>query len=66
MKAYVVLRDASEESDALIKELQTHVKNTTAPYKYPREIEFIDELPKTPSAKIRRVELRERELKRKG
>ncbi|OLP65941.1 Acetyl-coenzyme A synthetase [Bacillus pumilus] len=66
VKAYVVLRDASAESDALIKELQTHVKNTTAPYKYPREIEFIDELPKTPSAKIRRVELRERELKRKG
>ncbi|NQD50617.1 acyl--CoA ligase [Bacillus altitudinis] len=65
VKAYVVLRDASAQSDELIKELQTHVKNTTAPYKYPREIEFIDELPKTPSAKIRRVELRERELARK-
>ncbi|WP_144486970.1 acyl-CoA synthetase MbcS [Bacillus pumilus] len=66
VKAYVVLRDESAQSDELIKELQTHVKNTTAPYKYPREIEFIDELPKTPSAKIRRVELRERELARKG
>ncbi|PCK20461.1 acyl--CoA ligase [Bacillus pumilus] len=66
VKAYVVLRDASAQSDELIKELQTHVKNTTAPYKYPREIEFIDELPKTPSAKIRRVELRERELARKA
>ena len=66
VKAYVVLRDGTEQSDELIKELQTHVKNTTAPYKYPREIEFIDELPKTPSAKIRRVELRERELARKG
>ena len=66
VKAYVVLRDASTQSDELIKELQTHVKNTTAPYKYPREIEFIDELPKTPSAKIRRVELRERELARKA
>lgn len=66
VKAYVVLRDASAQSDELIKELQTHVKNTTAPYKYPREIEFIDELPKTPSAKIRRVELRERELARKS
>ncbi|MEH7652654.1 acyl-CoA synthetase MbcS [Bacillus safensis] len=66
VKAYVVLRDGSVQSDELIKELQTHVKNTTAPYKYPREIEFIDELPKTPSAKIRRVELRERELARKG
>lgn len=66
VKAYVVLRDASAQSDELIKELQTHVKNTTAPYKYPREIEFIDDLPKTPSAKIRRVELRERELARKS
>nr|WGD98940.1 acyl--CoA ligase [Bacillus safensis] len=66
VKAYVVLRDGTAQSDELIKELQTHVKNTTAPYKYPREIEFIDELPKTPSAKIRRVELRERELARKG
>ncbi|WP_456266610.1 MULTISPECIES: acyl-CoA synthetase MbcS [unclassified Bacillus (in: firmicutes)] len=66
VKAYVVLRDGTDQSDELIKELQTHVKNTTAPYKYPREIEFIDELPKTPSAKIRRVELRERELARKG
>ncbi|WP_366203934.1 acyl-CoA synthetase MbcS [Bacillus safensis] len=66
VKAYVVLRDGVAQSDELIKELQTHVKNTTAPYKYPREIEFIDELPKTPSAKIRRVELRERELARKS
>jgi len=66
VKAYVVLRDGTAQSNELIKELQTHVKNTTAPYKYPREIEFIDELPKTPSAKIRRVELRERELARKG
>ncbi|MDH6561391.1 acetyl-CoA synthetase [Bacillus sp. TBS-096] len=66
VKAYVVLRDGTVQSDELIKELQTHVKNTTAPYKYPREIEFIDELPKTPSAKIRRVELRERELARKN
>ncbi|MFJ5670156.1 acyl-CoA synthetase MbcS [Bacillus safensis] len=66
VKAYVVLRDGTAQSNELIKELQIHVKNTTAPYKYPREIEFIDELPKTPSAKIRRVELRERELARKG
>ena len=44
--------------------LQNHVKTTTAPYKYPRAIEFVDELPKTISGKVRRVELREREVKR--
>ena len=44
--------------DDLVKELQKHVKNTTAPYKYPRVIEFVDELPKTISGKIRRVEIR--------
>jgi acyl-coenzyme A synthetase/AMP-(fatty) acid ligase len=44
-----------------VTELQEHVKRVTAPYKYPREIEFVSELPKTISGKIRRVELRERE-----
>jgi acyl-coenzyme A synthetase/AMP-(fatty) acid ligase len=44
-----------------VRELQDHVKALTAPYKYPREIEFVDELPKTVSGKVRRVELRERE-----
>jgi acetyl-CoA synthetase len=43
------------------KDLQEHVKRTTAPYKYPRIIEFVSELPKTISGKIRRVELRERD-----
>ncbi len=47
-------------SEALAKEIQEHVKNTTAPYKYPRIIEFVTELPKTISGKIRRVEIRER------
>jgi medium-chain acyl-CoA synthetase len=60
VKAYVVLRPGAERSDALARELQEHVKRVTAPYKYPREIEFLDELPKTVSGKIRRVELRER------
>ncbi|WP_186576772.1 acyl-CoA synthetase MbcS [Aquibacillus kalidii] len=62
VKAYVVLQDSftGEQSD-LIKELQNHVKQLTAPYKYPRKIEFIDELPKTSSGKIRRIELRQRE-----
>jgi acyl-coenzyme A synthetase/AMP-(fatty) acid ligase len=46
--------------DALVAELQRFVQERTAPYKYPREIEFVAELPKTVSGKIRRVELRER------
>ncbi|WP_029419171.1 acyl-CoA synthetase MbcS [Bacillus sonorensis] len=64
VKAYVVLREGAGD-ESLVKELQNHVKALTAPYKYPREIEFIDQLPKTPSAKIRRFELREREIARK-
>lgn len=60
VKAYVVLATGVEATDALKTELQEHVKQTTAPYKYPREIEFLDELPKTTSGKIRRVELRHR------
>ena len=65
VKAYVVLRDPSTGNDELVKELQDHVKHVTAPYKYPREIEFIEELPKTTSGKIRRVELRQQEKQRK-
>jgi acyl-coenzyme A synthetase/AMP-(fatty) acid ligase len=61
VKAFVALKPGYEPSDALARELQEHVKHLTAPYKYPREIEFVDELPKTVSGKIRRVELRERE-----
>lgn len=60
VKAFVVLNNKSLAGEKLIRELQEHVKQTTAPYKYPREIEFVDELPKTVSGKIRRVELRER------
>ena len=66
VKAFVVLADGYEPSIELIKELQNHVKNTTAPYKYPRDIEFIDELPKTVSGKIRRVQLRQMERMKKG
>ena len=60
VKATVVLGQEWKEKagEELIKELQTHVKKTTAPYKYPRIIEFVDELPKTISGKIRRVEIR--------
>jgi acyl-coenzyme A synthetase/AMP-(fatty) acid ligase len=66
VKAYVVLAPGHQGSDALVAELQEHCQTVTAPYKYPREIEFTDELPKTISGKIRRVELRERELHRGG
>jgi acyl-coenzyme A synthetase/AMP-(fatty) acid ligase len=57
VKAVVVLRD-SEPSDKLARELQDHVKSETAPYKYPRIVEFADALPKTASGKIKRAELR--------
>ncbi len=60
VKAFVVLAKGHTPSESLKHELQEHVKHTTAPYKYPREIEFVDELPKTVSGKIRRVELRNR------
>ena len=58
VKATIVLKPGWEPSEALKKELQDHVKHMTAPYKYPRVIEFVDELPKTISGKVRRVELR--------
>lgn len=58
VKAFVVLRDSGRQDAAMVKELQDHVKGITAPYKYPRVIEFLQELPKTTSGKIRRVELR--------
>ncbi|MGA9161085.1 MAG: AMP-binding protein [Actinomycetota bacterium] len=61
VKAFVALKPGYEPSYELSRQLQEHVKRLTAPYKYPREIEFVDELPKTVSGKIRRVELRERE-----
>ncbi|RHW40758.1 acyl--CoA ligase [Neobacillus notoginsengisoli] len=63
VKAFIVLREPSSmEENELIKVLQEHVKKLTAPYKYPRKIEFIDELPKTTSGKIRRIELRQKEM----
>src|ERR671911_444497 len=58
VRAVVVLRDGYEPGPALATELQEHVKSTTAPYKYPRLVDFAAELPKTPSGKIRRAELR--------
>ena len=64
VKAFVVLADGYEPSEELTKELQEHVKRVTAPYKYPRIIEYVKELPKTLSGKIRRAELRRRELEK--
>jgi acetyl-CoA synthetase len=59
VRAVVVLRDGVAPSDALARELQEHVKATTAPYKYPRVVDFAGELPKTASGKVRRALLRE-------
>ncbi len=58
VRAVVVLREGHAPSDALAKELQDHVKDQTAPYKYPRIVDFAAELPKTPSGKVRRAALR--------
>jgi acetyl-CoA synthetase len=66
VKAYVILTDGYEGSEELKEEIQDHVKAETAPYKYPRRIEFVDELPKTSSGKIRRIELREQEEEKFG
>ena len=65
VKATIVLtKDYKDKGDeALVKELQDHVKKNTAPYKYPRIIEFVDELPKTISGKIRRVAIRDNDNK---
>ncbi len=60
VKAYVVLRPGASPGEALVAELQHHCKRTASPYKYPREIEFVQELPKTISGKVRRVDLRDR------
>ena len=59
VKASIVLARGYASSDELVKELQAHVKKATAPYKYPRIVEFVAQLPKTTSGKIRRVEIRE-------
>ncbi|MHA6533890.1 acyl-CoA synthetase [Paenibacillus sp. BAC0078] len=63
VKAFVVLKDGHTGTPELVRELQSSVKEWTAPYKYPRKIEFIADLPKTASGKIRRVALREQEKK---
>ena len=61
VKATVVLAKGFEPTDELKHALQNHVKAVTAPYKYPRVVEFVKELPKTISGKIRRVEIRQKD-----
>ena len=63
VKAYIVLNEQDQSSDSLIKELQAFVKQSIAPYKYPRAIEFVDVLPKTQTGKIQRHKLRETEIR---
>lgn len=64
VKAFIILKPGYQASEALTREIQNHVKKVTAPYKYPRAIEYVQSLPKTISGKIRRNDLREREMKK--
>jgi len=64
VKAFVVLADGHDPSDELTESLQDHVKDRIAPYKYPRKIEYVDEVPSTETGKIVRAKLREREQER--
>src|SRR5919109_596692 len=65
VKAFIVVASGREPSDELAEEIKLHVRERHSAYAYPREIEFVDDLPKTLTGKIRRVELRERERERK-
>ena len=64
VKATIVLQKGYVGSPELVKELQNYVKKNTAPYKYPRIIEFVEALPKTSSGKIRRTEIRQRDMEK--
>jgi len=66
VKAFVILHDKTRASEELVKDIQKHTKLVAAPYKYPREVEFVEELPKTQSGKIKRKQLREIEIEKKG
>jgi acetyl-CoA synthetase len=61
VKAFIVVADGVEPSDALAQDIQRHVRERLSAYAYPRRIEFVSDLPKTLTGKIRRVELRQRE-----
>jgi acetyl-CoA synthetase len=64
VKAFVVLKPGNVPSESTAREIQNHVKKVTAPYKYPRIIEFVESLPKTISGKIKRNDLRAAEMKK--
>lgn len=64
IKAFIVLHDGYQPSEKLVKDIQDYVKRTTAPYKYQRLIEFVPDLPKTISGKIKRAELRNQEMRK--
>jgi acetyl-CoA synthetase len=66
IKAFIKVMPGVEKSDALIAEIQAHVKQKLAAHEYPREIEFIDEFPMTVTGKVRRRDLREAEEKKRG
>jgi acetyl-CoA synthetase len=61
VKAFIVLADGHEGTDELVRDIQNHVRSRLSAYAYPRKIEFVDDLPKTLTGKIRRIELRQRE-----
>jgi acetyl-CoA synthetase len=61
VKAFIVLVDGYEPSDELAREISGFVRDRLSQYAYPRKVEFVDDLPKTLTGKIRRIELRERE-----
>ena len=62
VKAFIVLAEGHVASDELVKDIQEHVRSRLSAYAYPRKVEFVDDLPKTLTGKIRRIELREREM----
>jgi acetyl-CoA synthetase len=66
VKATLALAPGYEPSDDLTADIQKHVKSVTAPYKYPRIIEYVQDLPKTISGKIKRAEIRARDMKKYG
>jgi acetyl-CoA synthetase len=61
VKAFIVLAEGHEASDELVADIQAHARSRLGAHAYPRKIEFVDDLPKTLTGKIRRVELRQRE-----
>jgi acetyl-CoA synthetase len=66
VKAFIVLQPGHLPSEALVEQIQAHVRGRLAPYEYPREVEFIDALPMTTTGKVQRKELRKLEESRKG